>query len=122
MIGLERAFAENIADHRFLPYLQFHEFEAFIFVDPSKLGLEFIGREKPIANLTKLRNQFQSPEDIDDGAETAPSKRIIAELPDYAGRKVQAGPMIAQAIGLETLREHCRHFQSWLLQLEQLSG
>jgi hypothetical protein len=118
---LEQAFAQDIADHRFIPYLQLHEFETLVFVDPSKLDLEFIGRDLAIQALMRIRNQFATPEDIDDGEDTAPSKRIIKELPEYSGRKVTAGPRIAEAIGLDALRKECSHFDSWLIKLEQLA-
>jgi hypothetical protein len=118
---LEQAFAHDIADHRFIPYLQLHEFEALVFVDPSKLDLEFIDRDPAIQALMRIRNQFANPEDIDDGEDTAPSKRIIKELPEYSGRKVTAGPRIAEAIGLDALRKECSHFDSWLTKLEQLA-
>jgi hypothetical protein len=65
---------------------------------------------------------FGNPELIDDGEQTAPSKRIIAQLPDYEDRKPAAGPVIAEAIGLEAIRSKCRHFNEWLTKLEQLGS
>jgi len=117
---LEQAFANNISHYRFIPYLQLHEFEALLFADPSQLNARFNEHEDKIRNLLSLRAQFASPEHIDDGQETAPSKRIIREIPDYAGAKVSAGPLIAQKIGLVTIRQHCRHFDEWLKKLEGL--
>ena len=57
---------------------------------------------------------------IDDGPETAPSKRIIQLIPEYAALKVSVGSIVAQKIGIARLREKCLHFGQWLLQLEQL--
>jgi hypothetical protein len=52
---------------------------------------------------------------------TAPSKRIIAEIPEYDGQKATSGPLIAGRIGLPTLREKCAHFAEWLHRLEGLA-
>ena len=68
----------------------------------------------------QITQSFQNPEFIDDGRETAPSKRVIKEIPDYLGRKVSSGPLIAERIGLVTLRSKCRHFNEWINQLEGL--
>jgi hypothetical protein len=53
---------------------------------------------------------------INDGFETAPSKRILKEIPEYD--KVTAGVSVAGKIGIETLRAKCRHFSEWLAKLE----
>lgn len=55
-----------------------------------------------------------NPELIDDGAYTAPSKRIIAEIAEYAGNKATSGPLVAEKIGMATLCERCRHFAEWI--------
>jgi hypothetical protein len=59
---------------------------------------------------------------IDDGEQTAPSKRIVEQFPDYEGRKPTAGPIIAAEIGLEAIRSKCRHFHEWLTKLEALGS
>ena len=67
-----------------------------------------------------MASQFASPELIDDGEQSAPSKRIIHEIPEYEGMKASAGPLIAEKIGLETLRVKCRHFGAWVSRMERL--
>lgn len=119
---LEKAFAADIAGQRFLPYLQLHEFEALLLSDPSKFAVEFLNHDTAIENLSKMCSEFDSPEVIDEGPETAPSKRIIQEIPEYAGRKASAGPRIARTIGLEMIRRKCLHFDQWLASLERLSS
>jgi hypothetical protein len=57
---------------------------------------------------------------IDDGPTTAPSKRIIAEIPEYD--KATAGVAVAEKIGMDTLRQKCRHFNEWITRLEQLGA
>jgi hypothetical protein len=60
----------------------------------------------------------QNPKLINDGRETAPSKRILKEIPEYD--KATAGPIIAEKRGLPALRAKCRHFHEWLSRLEKL--
>jgi len=55
------------------------------------------------------------PEFINDGPETAPSKRLLKALPAY--KKVVDGPAIAQSIGIQRLRGP--HFSHWLTRLKQ---
>ena len=59
-----------------------------------------------------------NPELINDGPETAPSKRILKEIPEYD--KASAGVSVTSKIGLPQLRNRCRHFNEWLGQLENL--
>jgi len=69
-----------------------------------------------------LTKSFSSPELIDDGYDTSPSKRIIKQIPSYRYLKSSAGPSTAKDIGLETIRNKCPHFGNWLCQLENLNN
>ncbi len=117
---LENALKKDISDRRFIPYIQLHEFEALLLSDPRKLDSQFSNRDLGIQRLVEMARGFGSPELIDDGGQTAPSKRIINEIPEYAGRKASAGPIVAGHIGLSTLRSKCQHFGRWLGKLEAL--
>jgi hypothetical protein len=116
---LEQAFSADIADPRFIPYVQLHEFEALLFVDPRHFGELFDCGDGPLRNLAAISQQTP-PELINDNYETAPSRRIIGQIPEYAVSKSTAGPLIAEAIGLQRLRAGCRHFHDWLTRLENL--
>ncbi len=118
--SLEDALATDIADWRFIPYIQLHEFEALLLSDPRKLGSQFEGCEAEIERLAEMACLFCSPELIDDGSDTAPSKRIIDEIPEYEFRKASAGPIVAEQIGLANLRSKCKRFSEWLSRLEAL--
>ena len=61
------------------------------------------------------------PEEINEGAATAPSKRIIRHLPVYEWNKVRVGAPAAAAIGLPILRQKCPHFGQWISKLERLA-
>lgn len=114
---LEAAMSEDIGDRRFIPYIQLHEFEALLFSDLEKLDAQFPDRRSEIRRLVKTAAKLGSPELVDDGATTAPSKRIAGAIPEFAERKATAGPIVAAKIGLPTLRSRCRHFGRWLQRL-----
>jgi Domain of unknown function (DUF4276) len=117
---LEAHLLKDINHRRFIPYLQLHEFEALLFTDPSKFDWEFIDHADAIQALVNLASQHGNPELIDDGEQTAPSKRIIQIIPEYEGRKASVGPLIAARIGLLALRQKCAHFHAWLEKIEAL--
>ncbi len=119
---LEQAFAENVADPRFIAHIQLHEFEALLLSDPQQFDWEFLEHTRAIRQLAQIAAQFASPELIDDGYATAPSRRIAALIPEYALRKSSAGPLIAAKIGLPTIRARCPHFADWLTHLEGLTA
>jgi len=119
---LEAAFRADIGDARFIPYLQLHEFEALVLSEPQALASRFCENAAQVTRLAELCASYSSPELIDDGEQTAPSKRIIAQIPEYAGAKKTLGPAVASDIGLSTIRVKCRHFNEWLSLLEGLGS
>lgn len=121
-LRIEAAMARELPAANFLPYIQVHEFEAFIFVDLELLEAAFPDGEARGAP-ERLRRAVASlaPEDIDDGPATAPSKRLIGAVPAYAWAKSIVGPGIAARVTLPRLRAACPHFASWIERLEQLA-
>lgn len=123
---LEQALRHDIqhaldGDNRFLPYIQLHEFEALILADPRQLVSEYLEHKQQIEDIAAMVDkEGGNPELIDDGDETAPSKRIIAHIREYDGNKPTVGPLIVGQIGLTTLRRKCAHFAAWLDLLEKL--
>lgn len=117
---LESALKQDIPDPRFFPYIQLHEFEALLLSDPQKFDSQFDYRADGISRLVEMVSQFTSPELINSGNSTAPSKRIEDEIPDYRYLKASAGPIVAGRIGLPTLRSKCAHFAEWLKKMEKL--
>jgi len=101
---------------RFIPYVQMHEFEALLFSSPKLLadGLELRNESE----VQRIRDQFQSPEEINDSQQTAPSKRIRGLNAGYS--KVTDGVLISQKIGLNAMRAECPHFNEWIEKLETL--
>ena len=104
------------------PYIQQHEFEGLLFSDIngfSTLGLAGID-EDCLRGLQQIRNDFTTPEDINDDRATAPSKRIADLIPRY--RKRLHGPLVAATTGLERIRAECPRFDGWVTRLESLSA
>jgi hypothetical protein len=118
--ALEQAFSNDIDDGRFVPYIQLHEYEAYLFSDPTCFRYFYDGHDRQIAALKCIADNHETPELIDDGLHSAPSKRIIAELPDYQGAKSAIGPQVAERIGLDVIRGKCPHFGAWVSRLERL--
>lgn len=121
--NIEQAFGNDICNDRLIPYIQLHEFESLVFADLDYLLTEYPNVEKAVERLKKVLQQKQNnPELVDDGVDTAPSKRIIAELVrcghDY--NKVKIGPACAEHKGMTMLKQECKHFGKWIERLESL--
>ena len=53
---------------------------------------------------------------MNEGADSAPSKRIMSCYPQYA--KTVHGPIVVADAGLGPIRKVCPHLDSWLLEIE----
>jgi hypothetical protein len=116
--GVTQAFVEALSNsidtnalQRFVPYVQMHEFEALLFSDPAGFA-RGIGQPALTSPLQKVRNEFKTPEDINDSPMTAPSKRVLALCPQYD--KPLHGSLAADAITLSAIRGECSLFNQWL--------
>ena len=105
---------------RVIPYVQVHEFETLLFSDTTDFpaGVATALSPEMLDKLAAISQQFQPPEHINDNSNTSPSHRIADIIPRY--NKVVAGPLIAQEIGLPTIRRQCPRFNAWLTRLENL--
>lgn len=103
---------------RFIPYVQVYEFEAQFFSDPTKMaqGMDKVELE---AAFTEIANSFDSPENINNSPQTAPSKRIEKHIFGY--EKPLLGTLAALEVGLDTMREKCLLFDSWLKNIEAMA-
>lgn len=107
----------NVHEVRFVPYVVMHEFEALLFSE-CKLFANGIGRNSLAVEFQKIRDQFTSPEEINDSPLTAPSKRIEELIPGY--QKPLLGNLAALEIGLDRMRADCPQFANWLNRLEAI--
>jgi hypothetical protein len=117
---LEESLKADINNPLFVPYIQLHEFEGLLFSDINAIDLVLKTRcgISRLKDLKDIRAQFVTPEEIDDGSETAPSKRLKSLYSSYD--KVAFGSLIANRITLDTIRNECPHFNDWLVALEAL--
>lgn len=110
-----RLFPERRAERRFIPYVAMHEFEALLFSAPEILASRLQVKPALIANIVA---ECESPEEIDDSPDTAPSKRLIHLSNGF--RKTTTGIAIAEEIGLSAIRARCPLFDEWLTVIERL--
>lgn len=103
--------------HRFIPYLQVYEFEALLFSNATIFETEFERSE--ILDYEFLQQTLLiAPEEINDGLDTAPSKRLEKIIKGY--NKVLYGSLLSSEIGLDTIREKCPRFNQWIERLEKI--
>ena len=117
---VDRRLRANGDRRKIVPYVQRHEFEGLLFSQVNAFVSVPGADHAALQQLQSIRAQFSSPEDINDGSNTAPSKRIEQLFTSY--NKRMNGPQIAQAVGLATIRQECPRFDSWVTRLESLSG
>jgi hypothetical protein len=105
-----------------IPYVQLHEFEALLWTSPEILDEQMINRGTPskLTELHAVKALYETPEHINNGADTAPSKRL-ENLYGTAYDKKLIGPLVTNNIGLEKLRQECPRFGTWVTQLENLA-
>lgn len=117
--AVESAFHTDIAQPNFISNIVVHEFEGLLFSAPTAF-VEWFDNAHLVDSLTRVRNAFATPEHINDGRTTAPSKRILAVCDTYD--KVAHGSLIALDIGLDTIRRECPLFDAWVNRLEELNS
>jgi hypothetical protein len=114
VLTLEKAFAADVGDRRFIPHIQLYEFETILLCEPSHFALVYEGSGAGIAALQAAVASAESPELVNDGDTTAPSKRIIGLFPQYSGQKTTVGVDLAHCVGIDRTRALCAHFDHWL--------
>ncbi len=104
--------------HRFIPYIQLHEFEGLLF-NEIKYFQEQIPNEELVGTkeLKEIFINYENPEMINDQRETSPSHRLERIILGY--NKIVYGIILAEAIGLNNIRKKCPRFNTWLDNLEK---
>lgn len=125
-VSIENALQDEVIRHvghrfnagRFVPFVIMHEFEALLFSDCRRFAEGIGNGTQLVSNFQNIRDQFDTPEHINDCPFTAPSKRILALVPGY--QKPLDGTNAALHIGLDTICSQRPHFADWLTRLERL--
>lgn len=112
---VERALRQHFADPRLVPHLVLHETEAWVYAACAELG-EVLGDKAVAMQMLKDVATSGGPELINDGPNTAPSKRLERHSPGYV--KTIDGPLAIAELGLDGLRSQCPHLGEWLRGLE----
>lgn len=107
---LEQALGNDIGCRRFIPNLMVHEFEALLYSDPDKFSNWF--PSSAVQTIQSDRNRYDTPEHINEGAMTSPSKRLERCCRGY--EKPIHGTLISMDIGLDRIRAECKHFNAWI--------
>lgn len=102
----------------FIPYIQLHEFEAILFSSDKGFTGLFDAREADFEELQRIMKTFPNPEDIDNGSNTAPSKRLMNCIKGY--EKVLYGFALADEIGVVEIMRKCPHFKQWIEKLKRV--
>lgn len=121
--GIEQIVAElksKSPKKHFIPYLQVHEIEALWFSNIQVINDVMNANPKQVENLANIISQFETPEDINNNINTAPSKRLEAIFLGY--NKISDGIKLAQNIGIETMLIKCPRFNAWINNLIELSS
>ena len=103
---------------RFVPYIQLHEFEGLLFSDISAFKNNFLPAECDFEAIQSAIDEFETPEDINNKPETAPSSRLIAAVVGY--NKVVYGSILAEETGLSMIRSRCPLFNTWIERIEEV--
>jgi Domain of unknown function (DUF4276) len=120
---LEAAMQNDISEtlrHRFIPYMQLHEFEGLLF-NNIEVFYEQVPKNElvGIAELEKtFRDYPDNPEMINNIPETSPSHRLERIISGY--NKILYGHYFAEAIGLEKIRLKSPRFNQWMNKIETI--
>ena len=116
--ALQKTTISSDSLRRFIPYVQMYEFEGLLFSNCDSLA-SAIGSPDLTHKFKTIREEFSTPEDINDSKITAPSKRILEIYPRY--KKIIDGSDATKKIGIDAIRRECKLFDRWLQQLEALA-
>ena len=109
-------YPENNPQKRYFPFIAVHEFEALLFSDANILSKNL---NIPLAFIENVLTECANPEAIDNSPQTAPFKRLETWTNGSYIKKIK-GISLAQAIGIDKMRNACPNFDEWLKSIEAL--
>lgn len=110
--ALEEMLKQESKIESMIPYIQKYETEALLFSNVDVVARVMKAGDKERVALEAVISKYNSPEDINNSPETAPSKRLMAIFPGY--KKTIDGIEIASQTGVEALKSKCLRFNQWL--------
>ncbi len=118
---IETKMLEAINNPKFIPYIQLHEFETFLFVDADTTSQNLLNCNKSqvVSTINQaLQKNNLNPELINNSPTTAPSKRILDCYAQY--QKTTDGPSVCNELGIRLMMEKCKNFKTWIDKLSSL--
>lgn len=86
-------------------------FEIFLFVESDTTINNLMDCRKNIVEQT-INKALQQANNNPELVTTAPSKRILKAYSSY--QKITDGTNVCRDLGIQKIREHCQHFDSWI--------
>ena len=85
-------------------------------IDIEMTTKNWFDNQRMADELCEIIKNYNNPEEINTGSETAPSKRIINILEKHRQKydKIAEGNLIAEEIGIDKILEKCPRFSSWI--------
>lgn len=113
----------------FISYVQLHEFEGLLLAN-AEIVADYFGASELHTLVADAVARAGTPELVDDGPLTAPSKRLEAWTQRHAAMqrryskatKTLHGPELARRLSLPVIRAACPRFHCWLKRLENLAS
>ena len=115
--SIEATINADINMRNFSFHFMLHEFEGILFSNPTSFNL--ITDENTVEKVKTIRDEFPTPEHINNSPETAPSKRLEQLIPGYA--KVRNGTILSKDMGIDIIVKECPHFRDWIKQITDMS-
>ena len=112
--GIKEKVTEFMDASCFLPYIQRHEIESLMYTSMDGFNV-VVDDQESLDELQRIIDSYPTPEDINGGADTAPSKRLMRIFP-Y--EKTADGEMILEALDIDDIRGKCPRFNKWMVILE----
>ncbi|WP_322003213.1 DUF4276 family protein [Marinobacter alexandrii] len=116
VVDVERSIQELVEPEQrrlLIPYVQLHEFEALVLAAPDRAE-ETLGVLGLADKLRTIVDTAGGAENVNDGYETCPSRRIKSLAPAYD--KKLHGPIILDQ-SLDEVRNQCPRFNGWVTSL-----
>lgn len=115
----ESGLVESAVKSIFIPFCMVHEFEALYYCDIQVILSELAGTNPP-SSVVKFVQTYSNanPEEVNDRPETAPSKRIIAAVPEYESLKKSWAIKVANKISVSLARQKMPAFNTWITKIE----
>jgi len=107
---IEKSIEDDIGMSNLFFGIILHEFEALLFSNPDAFSI--VANRDVVFEVRKARDDYATPEHINNSPETSPSKRLEKMIPNYP--KVKNGLLISKEIGIDKIILECKNFANWI--------